>query len=157
MVTYNTDRLVDFNYALAVVCSEFLSFCPAHAEEFIARLCHERGLALGELLAAKVGERSFRDAVLAFVAASEKSRAPASLVSLDTGKAVIRGTACPLGLEGRGREICEAMMFLDRGILEAASGETLRHVIVRSRAAGDEYCEVIFEVRPEGERGFGTE
>lgn len=145
-VSYDPDQLYDPNYTFGVICSEFLQEFGEKSNNIITRICHQRGLAIGSKFAARLEIRSFENAVNAFVAASEKSSAPAKLVFLEKGKAEIHGTFCPMGLNGRGRMICEMMMNVDRGILEEASGEQIRFTVNKTIAEGDDHCEVIFEI-----------
>ena len=145
-VSYDPDQLYDPNYAFGVICSEFLQEFGEKTNNIITRICHQRGLAIGNKFAARLKVRSFENAINAFIAASEKSSAPAKLVSLEKSKAELHGTACPMGLNGRGRTICEMMMNVDRGILEKASGEHIKFTVNKTIAEGDDHCQVIFEV-----------
>lgn len=144
-VDYDPTLLSDPNYTFGVLCSEFYDRVGEKAAEIIMRVCYQRGLTLGKGLGKK-GERSFEDAVKLFVAASEKTKTPAQLISLERNAAVFRGNGCPLGLKGRGRAICEMMMSLDRGIIEEASGQKVKIKVIKTIAAGDDFCEVLFEV-----------
>jgi len=143
---YEPKKLCDVDYTLGALCSEFLEQFEEKAEEIISLICHQRGLALGKMLAVNQENKSFENAIKAFVAASERSNAPAKLISLDKNRAALQGTVCPLGLKGRGRKICKTMMPMDQGILEEASGKKIKFMINKTVAAGDEYCEVTFEV-----------
>lgn len=145
-VNYDPEKLRDANYTLGVVCSAFLEKFGEKSKDIIARTCHQRGMAIGKLLEAKLKKKSFENAVHAFVNASKKGDAPAKLISLTSEKAVLQGTACPLGLNNRGRLICETMMAVDQGILERASKKHLTYTVKKTVAEGDDYCEVIFEV-----------
>jgi predicted hydrocarbon binding protein len=145
-VNYNPGKLYDTDYTLGILCSEFFVQFGEKAEKIISRICHQRGLALGERLVAKQKNKSFENAIKAFVAASEKSNAPAKLISLEKKRAVLQGTVCPMGLKGRGRKICETMMAMDQGILEKASGKKIKFTVNKTVAAGDNYCDVTFEV-----------
>ncbi len=145
-INYDPEKLRAADYTLGVVCSEFLEEFGEKAKGIIARICHQRGMAIGKLLEAKLEENSFENAVHAFVNASKKSAAPAILVSLTPDKAVLQGTGCPLGLNDRGRPICETMMAVDQGILERASHKNLTYKVEKTVAQGDDHCEVIFEV-----------
>ncbi len=146
--TYDSEKLHDANYVIGVLCSEFLREYGEASKDIISRICYERGLALGKRLGAKIKDKSFETAVAAFVRASEKSESPAVLVSLSEERAVLQGSGCPLGLKGRGRPVCEAMMPMDQGILESASNVKVNFKVVKSIAGGDENCEVVFEVQP---------
>lgn len=58
----------------------------------------------------------------------------------------IRGKKCPFGLENTSRELCEAVMAIDREyFLAATDGRTLL-TIMNTRAAGDESCDTFYVV-----------
>ena len=97
-------------------------------------------------MTANLEDKTFETAIKSFVAASEKSTAPAELISFEKNRAVMKGMACPLGLNGNGREICETMMNMDRGILEKMSGKRIKYTVNKTVAAGDDHCEVVFDV-----------
>ncbi len=52
--------------------------------------------------------------------------------------------SCALGLDNTSRELCQAMMSLDKAVMETVTGRQVNMEILSSRAAGDEYCEVIY-------------
>jgi len=143
---YESKKLYDVDYTLGALCSEFFEQFGEKAEKIISRICHQRGLALGKMLVAKQQNKSFENSIKAFVEASEKGSAPAKLISLEKNRAVLQCKVCPLGLKGRGRKICETMMPMDQGILEEASGRKIKFTMNNTVAAGDDYCEVTFEV-----------
>ena len=58
----------------------------------------------------------------------------------------IKGYRCNLGLKDTYRELCVAMMAMDRGIFEGATGEKIDLKILRSLAAGDSCCEIVFQL-----------
>lgn len=144
-VDYDPTLLSDQNYTLGVLCSEFYNRYGEETAEILMRICHQRGLALGRGLDKK-GEKSFENAIKSFVAASEKTKTPAKLVSLEKHRAVFQGNGCPLGLNDRGRMMCEMMMTLDQGIIEEASGQKVKFKVIKTLAAGDPYCEALFEL-----------
>ncbi|MGD2126852.1 MAG: hypothetical protein PVG99_12280, partial [Desulfobacteraceae bacterium] len=121
-VQYELNRLRECEYTLGLLCSQFVDQFGQRAAEMISFMCHQRGLSLGKALVSRVSERNFVNAIKAFVAASEKTASPAKLISLKEKRAVLQGNVCPLGLEGRGRDVCQAVMTMDQGILEEISG-----------------------------------
>jgi predicted hydrocarbon binding protein len=73
--------------------------------------------------------------------------------SIDTGMEVIelsddtfhfKLSRCLFCLEGAGQELCEAMMASDAKMMDIILGQELEMKIVKSVAAGDKICEVIF-------------
>jgi predicted hydrocarbon binding protein len=55
---------------------------------------------------------------------------------------------CLLGLENAGRVLCEAMMCLDKGLLEAVTGEQVEMKILRTVADGDDICDIVYSIKP---------
>lgn len=80
----------------------------------------------------------------AFVAGARKRNSQVEILEISDKKLHIRGHECPLGLENTSRELCEAMMALDKAIFETASGQRLNLNIAKSLAAGDPYCDTIY-------------
>ena len=80
----------------------------------------------------------------AFVAGVRKRDPRVELLEVSDETLHIRGYECPLGLANTDRKLCEAMMALDKGIFESASGEELNLNIHKTVAAGDPYCETVF-------------
>lgn len=72
---------------------------------------------------------------------------------MDTGMEIIELTddtfhfklsRCLFCLDGAGQELCEAMMASDARMMSTVLGQELKMDIVKSVAAGDGMCEVIF-------------
>lgn len=53
-------------------------------------------------------------------------------------------TKCPYGLEGTSKELCEVMMVADKKMVSAVLGQEVEMKIIKSVAAGDKNCEVVF-------------
>jgi predicted hydrocarbon binding protein len=73
--------------------------------------------------------------------------------AIDTGMEIIELTddtfhfklkRCLFCLDGAGQELCEAMMASDAKMMNTILGQELKMDIVKSVAAGDGMCEVIF-------------
>ncbi len=56
----------------------------------------------------------------------------------------IRGKSCPFGLENTSRELCEAVMAIDREYFLAATDGRALLTIENTRAAGDECCDTFY-------------
>jgi predicted hydrocarbon binding protein len=54
---------------------------------------------------------------------------------------------CPYGLEGAGREVCEAMMSGDEKMIGSALGLQVEMKILKSVAVGDKACEITFSMK----------
>ncbi len=55
-----------------------------------------------------------------------------------------KASQCPYGIEGTSKELCEAMMASDRKAMSTFLGQEVEAKILKSVAAGDKECDVIF-------------
>ena len=53
-------------------------------------------------------------------------------------------STCPMCIQGTSKELCEAMMQTDKKMVSTLLGHQINIGILKSVAAGDKYCEVIF-------------
>jgi len=53
-------------------------------------------------------------------------------------------STCPMCIQGTSKELCEAMMQTDRKMVGTLVGHPINIGIMKSVAAGDKYCEVVF-------------
>ena len=54
---------------------------------------------------------------------------------------------CPLGIEGTSKELCEALMLLDKNMMSTRLGQELEMSIPKSVAVGDAKCDVILSIK----------
>ncbi|MFA5322690.1 MAG: hypothetical protein WC373_08440 [Smithella sp.] len=66
------------------------------------------------------------------------------VVSVSDEKFHIRGTKCPFGLENTSKQLCEAVMAIDRELFSVATDGKTKMEITHTRAAGDPVCNTIF-------------
>jgi len=66
------------------------------------------------------------------------------IVELSDDAIHIKVPKCTLGIEGTSKELCEAMMATDTKLLNTLLGQEVETKILKSVAAGDKECEVIF-------------
>jgi Ran GTPase-activating protein (RanGAP) involved in mRNA processing and transport len=66
------------------------------------------------------------------------------IVELSDNAIHFKTPKCMLGLEGTSKELCEAMMKSDKNMIGTFLGQEVDMKILKSVAAGDKECEVIF-------------
>jgi hypothetical protein len=66
------------------------------------------------------------------------------MVELSDDNMHFKMSKCPVGLEGTSRELCEAAMAVDEKRYSTFFGQGIEMKILRTVAAGDRQCEVIF-------------
>jgi predicted hydrocarbon binding protein len=69
------------------------------------------------------------------------------VVEISENRIHFKNPGCILGLEGTNRELCDAMMNMDRNMMSTLLGREVETNIVKSVAAGDKECEVIFSIK----------
>jgi predicted hydrocarbon binding protein len=68
------------------------------------------------------------------------------VIEISTRRVHFKNPECLLGLEGTSQELCDAMMSMDGKMLSTLLGKEIKTNIVKSVAAGDKECEVIFSI-----------
>jgi hypothetical protein len=68
-----------------------------------------------------------------------------TIVSLTDSKIHLKNDQCPYSLKGTCREVCEAVMNYDKNIICTISEQKMKLKILKTQAAGDQYCEFIYE------------
>ena len=67
-----------------------------------------------------------------------------TIVTLSDEMFRIQGNACPFGLENTSRELCEAVMAIDREYFFSATDGRTTLKILQTRAAGDPICDTVY-------------
>lgn len=66
------------------------------------------------------------------------------IIELSDDTLHFKGPKCMLGIEGTSKGLCEAMMNSDKKMMSTLLGREVDMKILKSVAAGDKECEVIF-------------
>ncbi|MDI6776244.1 MAG: hypothetical protein QMD03_03230 [Syntrophales bacterium] len=113
----------------------------------IGEVCCKLGRAIGNQMRKNLGSFDLKSVGNAFWESARRRKSPVTLLELTEKRIRVKSERCALGLAGAGRPICEAMMNMDIGIFEAATGEEIDLSILKTVAAGDECCDVIFTLK----------
>ncbi len=68
------------------------------------------------------------------------------VISLSDKKFHIQGSKCPFGLENTSRELCKAVMAIDREYFFTATNGKTQLEILKTVAAGDPFCDTIYTI-----------
>jgi hypothetical protein len=113
----------------------------------ITSLFGKLGSSAGARLKRKGGTQDFTTAVTTFFTPALQSKPPrAEFVDLTENSLIVKAFTCRIGLCGAGRELCEAVMELDREMINQITGEEVNMIIEKSLAAGDDCCLIKFSV-----------
>lgn len=114
----------------------------------IKEIYGEYGFEVGMGLRKKWKPKSLSEAAKAFVDMTNNAGLPSSIEMRD-GIAYWTGYRCPFGIENTHRQVCEALMEMDREIFCAVLGVErggMEFTIKKSLAAGDECCQGVFRL-----------
>ena len=103
-----------------------------------------QGQALGLKIKKKLPDNKLSTVAKAFVKNFEPSFV--KVVSISDKKFHIQGTKCPFKLENTSRELCEAVMAIDREYFFAATDGKTKLQILKTVAEGDPLCDTIYTV-----------
>ncbi|MFX1321962.1 MAG: hypothetical protein ACFFAQ_09985, partial [Promethearchaeota archaeon] len=111
----------------------------------IKDVCRIQGRALGLKIIKKLPNYRLTTVGEAF----SKSLDPkfVKIIFLSDEKFQIQGTKCPFCLENTSRELCEATMTIDHEYFRTAVNEKIKLKILKTVAAGDPYCDTIYELK----------
>ncbi len=115
------------------------------ALSIIKDVCKKQGRSLGLKIKNKLQNNKLSTVATAF----SKSYNPndIKIVELSDEKFQIQGNRCPFGLENTSRELCEAVMEIDAEYFRTAVNENIQLKIIKTVAAGDEYCDTIYNFK----------
>jgi predicted hydrocarbon binding protein len=130
--------------ALAVLSLRFYEKFGKAALPLIEDVCYQLGRAIGSKMREDLTDHSLGNVGQAFVDAARKRGTNGQIIEKSNNVFYFtseEGFRCRLGLNNKGRDICTAIMGIDHGIFEAATGQAIRMEIVKSVAANDSCCE----------------
>lgn len=115
------------------------------ALEIIAPILRKYGLHSGRRLMKKLADKNFADRVEGWLEPIIRTGL-CEVLEKGPEHVAIRGTDCPLNLEGTNRALCDACMCIDEGLVSALAGKEITLRIERSMARGDDACMVRFSI-----------
>lgn len=68
------------------------------------------------------------------------------ILEVTDDKLHFKSPKCLLGIENTSKDLCEAMMTSDKAMMSTLLGKGVKVKILKTVAAGDEYCEVVFKI-----------
>ncbi|MBN2282568.1 MAG: L-2-amino-thiazoline-4-carboxylic acid hydrolase [Deltaproteobacteria bacterium] len=112
----------------------------------IASIFRRLGAVQGVKMRKKLGCEDFKSAAWGLFGPALKAQPPrAEFIELTDNKLVIKAFTCRLGLFGAGRNLCEAIMEIDRAMVSGMVGKDVDMKIEKTLAADDDCC--LIEIR----------
>ena len=113
----------------------------------IKEVLGRQGRALGLRIKRKTPDNKLSTIAKAF--AKSFNPAHVKIISISDEKFQIQGTKCPFRLENTSRELCEAVMEIDREYFHTATDGKSSLEIIKTVAARDACCDTIYRVEKE--------
>ena len=132
--------------AFALLSKLFYRKFGSEALPLIEEVSYKLGIADGEKLKKDIPQGDFGNAMKVWLEMRKKAGSTVEGDELPDGSWSVRGHRCPLSLENTSRELCQAMMGLDKGMYEVLSGEKLNLNLAKTMAGGDTHCEGIWSI-----------
>ena len=130
--------------ALSLMSRLFYLKLGEEAIPIIREVWYEMGLASGDRLKAKLKEHTFEAAAKAMGGQSGEETVR-EMIKNTFHVRTKEGTPCDVGLENAGSSLCKAVMSINQGQFKAICGKDIVMEIPKSRAAGDNYCEIFYQ------------
>ncbi len=139
-------KVFDKMEVLGELCRIFYEKFGKEALSPIRAVFRQWGKEIGEKKRQSLGQKSFREAIFAYMEPATKRDPKPDILFASDEKVEIKVYTCPYRLNNLGIELCEAMMAMDYEIIKALLPNTkVRLRIVKCLANGDDFCHAIFE------------
>ena len=135
--------------ALSLISKLFYFKFGEEAIPIIRQVWYELGLAAGTRLKTrlKLKEHSFMAAANALKTEAKETETLRDLTENSYHIRTKKGTPCAAGLDNTARPLCEAVMTVNEGEFKAICSKDIVMDITKSRAAGDDYCEIFYYLK----------
>jgi predicted ArsR family transcriptional regulator len=131
--------------AQGLLIKAFYEKCGDEILPIIDNILGRQGKALGLKVRNKLHDCQLSTIAAAFIKNFDPTTV--EVISISDEKFHIRGTKCPFGLENTSRQLCEAVMAIDRELFSVATDAKTKMEITKTRAAGDQTCETIYTAK----------
>jgi len=128
--------------AQGLLIKAFYEKCGDEILPVIDDILGRQGRSLGLKVRSKLPDCRLSTVAAAFIKNFDPKTV--EVVSISDKKFHIRGTKCPFGLENTTRQLCEAVMAIERELFSVATFGNTTMEITHTRAAGDPVCNTIF-------------
>ena len=113
----------------------------------IAGVMDQTGADWGKIMQQMSADRTMQSVAQLWLASGAAMGMGTEIVKVSDHSMHYQQSHCALGLEGTSRELCEAMMNIDRRRVSTFLGQEIDMNILKTRAAGDDKCEVVFSAK----------
>ena len=110
----------------------------------ISGVATEGGVRQGEMMQKMMPAKGMKDIAEMLKMMGAMMGIEMEIIELSDDTLHFKGPKCMLGIEGTSKRLCEAMMNSDKNMMSTLLGREVEMKILKSVAAGDKECEVIF-------------
>lgn len=126
------------------LCKLFYQRFGDDALPTIEAVFRDWGMALGQRLKVKTPGKGLKAAVETYVAPAMAREPKPEIIESSDKRFEGKFFTCPYRLNGAGRPLCEAMIAMDKAMVETLAGEELDVQLLKTLAApGDECCHAV--------------
>jgi hypothetical protein len=111
----------------------------------IKDISKKQGLALGLKIKNKLPNNRLSTVAAAFSKSYDTN--DVKVIEISDSKFQIQGTKCPFGLENTSRELCEAVMEIDKEYFRTAVSDKVQLKIIKTLAENDSCCDTLYELK----------
>jgi len=129
---------------LGALSRAFYDKCGDEALPIITEGARKNGVGQAEIMQKMMPVKSMKDIGEMLKMMGAMMGMEMEIIELSDETLHFKGPKCMLGLEGTSRGLCEAMMNSDKSMMSTLLGREVEMKVLKSVAAGDKECEVIF-------------
>jgi predicted hydrocarbon binding protein len=131
---------------LGALSKEFYEKFGEDALPIISRISEDSGAKSGEMMKGMLKSQDMKSVAELFNM-WEMMGMKMEVLEISDDTLRFKAPMCILGIENTSKELCEALMSSDKGMMSTLLGKEVNINIPVSLAAGDEYCEVVFTTK----------
>jgi predicted hydrocarbon binding protein len=129
---------------LGALSRAFYEKCGDEALPIIAEGARKSGARQAEIMQKMMPVKSMKDIGEMLKMMGGMMGMEMEILELSDDTLHFKGPKCMLGIEGTSKGLCEAMMNSDKSMMSTLLGREVEMKVLKSVAAGDKECEVIF-------------
>ena len=126
------------------LCKAFYKKFGKEALPIITEISGKSGVAQAELMQEMMPVKDMKDLGELYKTMDSMMEIGLEVIELADDKIHFKVPKCIVGIEGTSKELCEAMMISDAKMASTLLGQEMEMEILKSIAAGDTECEIIF-------------
>jgi len=133
--------------ALGAMSRAFYEKCGDEALPIITEGARKSGVGQAEIMQKMMPVKGMKDIGEMLKMMGGMMGMEMEIIELSDDTLHFKGPKCMLGIDGTSKGLCEAMMNSDKSMMSTLLGREVEMKVLKSVAAGDKECEVIFSTK----------